>query len=98
MNTKKWSPDEISAKVTSVFFKEFGKGSVIEKEKDIVSTAIFKYDYGINTEDTYFDIFLGKLECFFVIDLQFTKRELSDLTITKLSDAINKKINVPSIV
>lgn len=93
MNTKKWSPDEISTKVTSVFFKEFGKGSVIEKEKDIVLTAIFKYDYGVNTDDTYFDIFLGILECFFNVDLEFAKRELADLTVQKLSDAINERIN-----
>jgi hypothetical protein len=98
MNTKKWSPDEISAEVKSLFIQEFGKGCDIKEEEEIVSTAIFKYDYGINTEDTHFDIFLSILECFFNIDLQFTKKELADLTVQKLSDAINERINVPSIV
>jgi hypothetical protein len=97
MRKNEWSPDEISAEVKSLFIQEFGKGCGIKKE-EIVSTAIFKYDYGINPEDTHFDIFLSILECFFNIDLEFTEKELADLTFQKLSDAINERINVPSIV
>lgn len=98
MGKNEWSPEEISAKVKSLFIQEFGK-ECKTNEKDLIVTAIFKYDYGIDTEEKYFTMFfLKSIEVMFNIDLEFTKRELADLTVQKLSDAINERINVPSIV
>jgi hypothetical protein len=98
MRKNEWTPNEIEKIVTSEFAKEFGK-ECGTKEKDLVVTAIFKYDYGIDTEEKYFTMFfLKSIEVLFNIDLEFTERELAELTIRKLSDAINERINVPSIV